>query len=121
MKSFDSLVVASEQCRALQDLMLMLLPAFDIEQLVIYGSVARSEADNESDLDVLVLTNQPLTRFERHRITDIVFDINLQYGTNVSTLVVDQNSWKAGPISVLPIREEIRRDGILLWKKKNNT
>ena len=44
--------------------------------------------------------------------TDIVFDVNLQFGTNLSTLVVDQESWEAGIISVLPLRNEIIRDGI---------
>jgi len=44
--------------------------------------------------------------------TDIVFDVNLQFGTNFSTLVVDQESWEAGIISVLPLRNEIIRDGI---------
>ena len=120
MKHIDRFGMNSEQLQALQDLAQRLSHEFDIERLVIYGSVVRSEADAESDLDVLVLTKQPLTRFERHRITDVVFDINLRYGTNVSTLVVDHKLWKTGPISVLPIRDEIRRDGIVLWKKKNN-
>jgi hypothetical protein len=47
-------------------------------------------------LDRLIVTSQQLTRFERHEITDIAFDVNLQNLTNFSTLVVDQASWEMG-------------------------
>lgn len=85
-----------------------------IVHLLVYGSVARSESDEESDLDVLVLTERPLSRFKRHEITDAVFEINLHYRTNISTLVVDRHSWETGPISVLPIHAEIQKDGMPL-------
>jgi hypothetical protein len=55
--------------------------------------MARGEADEESDSDLLV-TLTKLTRFERHEITDSVFEINLKYDTNFSTLVIDNESWK---------------------------
>ena len=68
--------------------------------------------DAESDMDLLIVTPSPLTRFERHEITNVVFDVNLRHDTNFSTLVVDEASWDAGIISVLPLRDEIMRDGI---------
>ncbi len=79
---------------------------------MLYGSFARGQADEESDVDLLVVTAQPLTRFQRHEITNAVFDVNLQYDTNFSTLVVDLESGERGVISVLPIHDEILRDGI---------
>ena len=48
----------------------------------------------------------------RHQITDIVFEINLKFGTNFSTLVVDRESWDSGLYSVLPLRDEIVREGV---------
>ena len=83
-----------------------------LKVLVLYGSFARGQADPESDVDLLVVTTHPLTRWERHEITDMVFDVNLQHGTNFSTLVIDAKSWETGIISVLPIRDEIIRDGV---------
>jgi len=44
----------------------------------------------------------------------MVFGINLRYGTNFSTLVVDLNLWEDGFVSVLPLREEILKDGIIV-------
>jgi uncharacterized protein len=78
----------------------------------LYGSVARGQADEESDWELLIVTSQSLTHFERHEITNMVFEVNLQHDTNFSTLVVDLKSWETGIISVLPLRYEIMKNGI---------
>jgi predicted nucleotidyltransferase len=114
VKQLDSITLTSNQHRALDELRRRLFGNFNIETLILYGSVARGEADDESDFDLLVVTTQPLTRFARHEITDVVFEVNLQYGTNFSTLVVDRHSWEKGVLSVLPLRDEILKDGVVL-------
>jgi predicted nucleotidyltransferase len=106
--------ITPSQYQALGELRRRLFDEFDIEAVILYGSVARGEADEESDLDLLILTTDPLTRPARHEITDMVFEVNLLYGTNFSTLVVDRSSWEVGVFSVLPLREEILKDGIRL-------
>jgi predicted nucleotidyltransferase len=86
--------------------------AFPVARFVLYGSAARGDADEESDLDLMIVVSEPISRSRRHEITDIVFDVNLELGTNFSTLVVDQETWDTGMISVLPLKEAILRDGI---------
>ena len=113
VKHLNEIVLSPNQSQALTELQRRLAGTFDIETLMLYGSVARGEADEESDLDVLVVTSEPLPRPIRHRITDLVFDINLHYSTNISTLVVDRAVWETG-CAVLLIREEILRDGVSL-------
>jgi len=100
------------QIEALEEIKRMVLDKFEIRAFVLYGSAARGQSDEESDLDLLVVTSQPLTRFQRHEITNIVFEVNLSHNTNFSTLVVDQQRWEMGIVSVLPLHDEILRDGI---------
>lgn len=114
MKTLDSVVLTPNQHQALNELQHKLSGKFDIESMSLFGSVARGEADEESDLDLLIVTAQPLPRIVRHQITDIVFEVNLYYETNFSTLVIDRSSWDTGFFSVLPLREEILKDGIVL-------
>ncbi len=114
MKHFDNVQLTSKQIQALSEIKRRVLDRFEIESFILYGSVARGQATEESDVDLLIVTNNRLTRSERHEITDVVFEVNLRYDTNFSTLVVDRKSWETGIISVLPLRDEILRNGIQL-------
>ena len=114
MRRLDDIALTQNQRRALTELRDRLLAEFDVEQVVLYGSVARGTADEESDADLLVVTPRLLTRPARHKITDLAFEVNLLYGTNFSTLVVDRQSWESGLVSVLRLRDEILKEGIPL-------
>jgi uncharacterized protein len=112
MKTLDQVPLSQSQEEALRDLRLGLSGKFDIVSIILFGSAARGEAEEGSDMDLLIITARPLPRTVRHQITDIVFEINLRFGTNFSTLVVDRVSWDSGLYSVLPLRDEIAREGI---------
>ena len=114
METLSNIALSKNQYKALEELRRRLFHMFDIESLILFGSTARGEADEESDCDLLIVTANPLTRTERHEITDMVFEINLLHDTNFSTLVVDHDSWETGTFSVLPLREEITKNGIKL-------
>ena len=114
IKQLEHIHLTSCQEQALSELLHRLYDQFHAVSVILYGSVARGEADEESDIDLLILTAKPLSRPARHAITDVVFDMNLRYGTNFSTLVLDQYAWEDGAIAVLPFKEAIMEDGILL-------
>jgi predicted nucleotidyltransferase len=111
-KRLDETVLTLSQYQALEELKHRLFKEFNVKAMILYGSVVRGEADEESDLDLLILTAEPLTRPARHKITDIIFEVNLHYNTNFSSLVMDQSCWETGIVSILPIRDEILKEGI---------
>jgi len=114
MSALDQIGLRPNQLQALEELKIRTSSDYNVLDIIIYGSVVRGEADEESDLDVLLVTKEPLGRSTRHQITDIVCEINLHYDTNISTLVVDQESWESGIYSILPIHEEIQTEGVFL-------
>lgn len=113
MAFIDNDILTYEQLNALKEIKNKINNKFKIENIVLYGSAVRKEMDEESDIDLLIVTRAPLPRKVRHEITDIVFDVNLKYDTNYSTLVVDKNSWENGPYSILPIHDEIEKEGVV--------
>ena len=100
--------------KALAELKERIAATYPVVRFTLFGSAARGEMDEESDVDLLVLTEKPLMWKERDAISDETFRVNLRYDTNISVLIVDLHNWEAGPISVMPIREEIRQEGIEL-------
>ena len=114
MKRLDDKLLTTVQSKALEELRERLFIEFDVESIILYGSVARGKSDEESDIDLLIITTNPLARSERHRITDVIFEVNLCYDTNFSSLVVDRRCWDEGALSIHPIRDEILKDGLLV-------
>lgn len=114
MKRLADANIADTYKTTLKELSRRLQESFDIEDMILFGSVARSDNTTESDIDVLILTSTKYTRAKRHQITDIVFDINLKYSANISTVVIDKPSWDTGPQSVMPLKTEVLNEGIQL-------
>lgn len=113
MKAIDDTILTQSQAQALIEIKNQIKEKFKIENIILYGSIVRGDFDEESDIDLLIITVDVLPRRVRHEITDIVFDVNLKYETNYSTFVVDRSSWKTGPYSILPIHDEIEREGVV--------
>ncbi len=58
-----------------------------IEKIILFGSMARGEATEESDIDILVITSE--NRFEMQRnLSDIAVDILLDTGEYISAKAV---------------------------------
>ncbi len=110
----DIMFLTSIQKKAIEELKIKIMEQFDVEQLILFGSTVRGDFDKESDIDLLIITKREYSRSERHEITDLVFEINLEYGTNISTTVVDIRSWSSGLFSILPIKQEIKEDGVVI-------
>jgi predicted nucleotidyltransferase len=100
--------------KALAELKERLTALYPVVRLILFGSAARGEMDEESDVDVLVLTNKPLDMKGQDAIVHEVFEINLSHDTNISVLITDLQNWEEGVFSVLPIRKEIEKEGIAL-------
>jgi predicted nucleotidyltransferase len=99
---------------ALAELKERLTASYPVARLILFGSVVRGEMHEESDVDALVLTARPLSGKEHDAVSDEVFVVNLRYDTNISALVVDLPNWEEGPLSVMPLRQEVEREGVEL-------
>jgi len=111
---FNDLILAKEQREAVLEAKKRLMKQFSVEMLVVFGSVARGEDDEESDLDLLVVTKEVMSHRDRNTISDVIFEVNYDYGTNLSVVVVDTFSWDKGVYSLIPLYSEVQRDGVVV-------
>jgi len=79
-----------------------------LKGLYLYGSCARGEEDEESDVDVLVVLEQfDHYAAEVNRTGELACDLSLKYGMTVSQVFVRETEWLNGDTPFLSnVREE---------------
>lgn len=112
MKSLADLKLGSHEKLAIEEASSLLKEKFSAAGVVLFGSKARGDDDEESDIDLLVLTPRPVSWEERKAINDALYDIQLTHDVLLSTLIVTVKEWRQGPFSVLPIHQEISERGV---------
>lgn len=114
MQTLDDLSLDRRVYEAIRDAAESLKRDFPVVRVVLFGSVVRGENDEESDVDLLVVTRERPRQALRDAITHVIFKVNLRHGTNLSEVIVDRETWDHGPPSILPIHREVEEEGIPL-------
>jgi len=82
--------------------------------VILYGSRARSAAEPESDYDLLVLVEGPLSRQLEDRIGDRLYALELESGAVLSLIVYEKHAWDTPLCKAMPLHRNVDREGILL-------
>lgn len=76
----------------------------------LFGSYARGEADETSDLDVLLIVRPELRQEVRRKAAEIVSTLLCEGAPHVSFIIVDVSRWQ----QPTPFIEEVKRDAVAL-------
>ena len=112
MQKLADLPLKERDRQAIDAVVSLLQSQFPVEKVILYGSKVSGQDTDESDIDLLVLTQHPLPWQQRNAITDALFDIELAHDVVISTLVVAQSDWLSGYYTRLPIHQEISQQGV---------
>ena len=81
-----------------------------LKNAILYGSWARGEATEESDIDLLiVLEGKVIPGKEIDRMIDIITEINLKYCVLISVYPVSEEDF---PTVNSPLLINVRREGV---------
>ena len=87
-----------------------------IVSLILYGSRVRGFSNEDSDLDIALITNKSLPHHKLNSIRDeIMEEMDI-----LGELRIDLFGFTEEEITHLPIGKEIEGKGALLWKKDWN-
>ena len=80
--------------------------------LILYGSVARDQADSMSDIDLLVLLSKPFDYFlELRQVIDVLYPIQLESERLISAKPVPPDEFERGSIQLY---RNAKREGIMV-------
>lgn len=87
----------------------------NIQQIILYGSVARNQATEESDIDVAVILKHGFSTETRKMFIAWSAELDIKYDKVFSIVDIEkQRMDKYGDI--LPFYRNIRQEGVVLWK-----
>ena len=83
-------------------------------EVVLYGSRARGDATDESDYDLLIISDSQVTIEAEDRFRRALYDIQLETASVITVLMVNRDQWDAPLSRAMPLHQNIERDGISL-------
>jgi len=87
---------------------------FPNAEIVLYGSRARGGCDIFSDWDFLILTEQPLEQSFVSKLKDRLYDLELDTDSVLSSIIRTKNEWNSDRYKILPFRQNLEKEGIVL-------
>lgn len=85
-----------------------------INKIILYGSKARGDFLEESDLDVMFLTDYALQRPLKFEIYDLIFELEVKFSITVSVVFLGSSDFHI--INTGFVRQ-VREEGIVLWSR----
>ena len=94
---------------------LQMLLGAHLSKIIVYGSYARGDYQENSDVDVMILVN--LTEEEIKKIEnsvyDIAFEIEMNTGIDISPVIKSESQFEYW-VDVLPYYRNVREEGVLI-------
>jgi len=114
MKSFESASLMKNESEAIEAAIRMLKNEFSIVKVILFGSKARGDHDEHSDIDLLVVAPRLLHWREKKAIVGALFDIGMKYDVIFSPLFTFSDEWEKGIFTEFPVYREISQDGAVV-------
>lgn len=87
-----------------------------LHKVILYGSYARGDYENDSDVDIMILLK--LTDMEikdyRHKLSDITYDFNTNYNMDIKPIAKSKTEFEKW-MKTYPFYANINREGIPLY------
>lgn len=87
----------------------------DLSKVIIYGSYARGDYTENSDIDVMILVKTPESKIREYvePVSDCAFHYLMEYGIDISPVIKNEehfNYW----VDNLPYYRNVRDEGVVV-------
>ncbi|MHB9129208.1 MAG: nucleotidyltransferase domain-containing protein [Candidatus Humimicrobiaceae bacterium] len=100
--------------KALQELKERLLKKYPEVEIILYGSKARGDSDEESDIDLLILVESLINTKLEEEIFHISYQIELKFEVIFGEIVENKDFWNMPLAKLMPLHLNIDKEGVPL-------
>lgn len=85
----------------------------DLCKIFVYGSYARGDYSESSDIDIMILTSLLEDKIEpvEDVLYDVAFDFMMEYGIQISVIVKNEEHFKYW-LGALPFYDNVEHEGV---------
>ena len=87
----------------------------NISMIILYGSAARGDATEESDIDIAIVVKSQMDDTTKRRFLSWAADMDIRYERVFSIVDIQETNMKKWE-DVLPFYRNVKKEGIVLWK-----
>lgn len=86
-----------------------------LSKIIMYGSYARGDYHQYSDVDVMILVKMSEEEIKQieNTIYDMVFDIQMETGVDISPIIKNEDQYEYW-VDVLPFYRNVRDEGVVI-------
>lgn len=91
----------------------------DLKQVIVFGSYARGDYNEHSDIDIMLLVNLNDEQIHEkfYDVCDLAFDFEMEYGVVISPIIKNANHFSKWS-DTLPFYRNVNREGVLVHISK---
>ncbi len=85
-----------------------------IKKIILYGSKARGDFLEDSDIDLLFISESEVSRAAKSEMNDIIYDHELSNDIVVSAIFISESDFK-NKINTFLMR--VKKEGVIIWSR----
>ena len=87
----------------------------EVKKIILYGSYARGDYNNSSDVDIMILTTLNNNQIEEYReaISEVIFDIQIEKDIYISPIIKNIDNYNLR-IGFIPFYMNVQKEGVEL-------
>lgn len=87
----------------------------DILMIILYGSVARNESTEDSDVDIAIIMKKDMDETTKDKFINWSADMDIRYDRVFSIIDIQEEQMRKWG-NTLPFYKNVQKEGIVLWK-----
>lgn len=86
-----------------------------LSKIILYGSYARGDQRENSDIDIMILTTLADIEIEKVEslIYDLAFDFEMEYFVDISVIIKNEEHFRYW-LGALPFYDNVEKEGIVI-------